>query len=387
MTKEQLGATMKVVKHILWLTLLSFLVFLQSFPAHANLPNAINGRALPSLADMLERATPAVVNISTQAKRPAREPLLEQFFGRAPAQRATGSGSGVIFDARNGYIVTNNHVVADANRVMVTLNDGRQFVANIVGRDPRADIAVIQIKADKLAQLTFGNSDQLRVGDFVVAIGNPYGLGQSVTSGIISALGRSNLGIEDYEDFIQTDASINPGNSGGALVNLNGQLIGINTAILGGGNGGNVGIGFAIPASMTRNIVNQLIKHGKVERGQLGVKVHDIDSRKAQELGMPFPRGAMVAEVINGSPADLSGLKTGDVIIRVNGRNVRSATDVRNKIGGLRLGTRVNVRVIRNGQHRHYTTVVGKIDPRTNNQMPTQTPQILPDVPIWEDAQ
>lgn len=358
---------MKVMKNRLNTYLVGLMLMLLSVSAVAGLPASVNGRPLPSLADMLERATPAVVNISTEAeRRVAREPLLELFGqGGSTKRRTTGSGSGVIFDARNGYIITNHHVVAGADQVTVTLNDGRQFVANIVGRDPRADVAVIRIKANNLRQIPFGNSDSLRVGDFVVAIGNPYGLGQSVTSGIISALGRSNLGIEDYEDFIQTDASINPGNSGGALVDLNGRLVGINTAILGNGGGGNVGIGFAIPVNMARNIVDQLIRHGNVERGQLGVRVHDVDNDMAKKLGMPFPRGAAVAEIIYGSPADLAGLKAGDVITKVNGKIVRDASDVRNKIGSFRLGTRVAIEINRNGNLRSYTAVVGKV---TSNQ-------------------
>lgn len=370
---------MKVmIKNNVGLYLFCLLIMLMSLSANASLPASVNGRPLPSLADMLEKATPAVVNISTQLERKAsREPLLELFGQGSPKRRTTGSGSGVIFDARNGYIVTNHHVVANADQVTVTLNDGRQFTADIVGRDPRADIAVIKIKAPNLRQVPFGNSDGLRVGDFAVAIGNPYGLGQSVTSGIISALGRSNLGIEDYEDFIQTDASINPGNSGGALVDLNGRLIGINTAILGNGGGGNVGIGFAIPVNMVRNIVDQLLRHGNVERGQLGVKVYDVDNIMAKRLGIPYPQGAAIAEVLYGSPADLSGLKKGDVITKVNGKVVRDAADVRNKIGSFRLGTRVSLQVNRDGVIRNYMAVVGKV---TNNSAVKEVEE-----PIWEN--
>jgi serine protease Do/serine protease DegQ len=372
---------MKVVKYIslyigLWLCLV--------MPVSASLPNAVNGVPMPSLADMLERTTPAVVNISIQGVE-TKEGLLDLFGQSMQARPSNGSGSGVIIDAAKGHIVTNHHVVADANKVLVTLNDGRQYSADIVGRDPQADIAVIRIEADGLKQLALGNSDRLRVGDFVVAIGNPYGLGQSVTSGIISALGRSNLGIEDYEDFIQTDASINPGNSGGALVNLRGELIGINTAILGGGGGGNVGIGFAIPVNMVRNIINQLIQHGKVERGQLGVRVRNLDMQEARQLGVSQKRGAMIAEVIYGSPADLAGLKSGDVIVSVNQRQVRSATDVRNKIGGLRRGTRVSLRVLRDGQPRDYMAVVGKINHEAMRE-PEPAPQSS-GAPVWENAE
>jgi len=333
----------------------------------ANLPTSINGQALPSLANMLEKATPAVVNIATEGSRRSRsqqfsDPIFEHFFGgRVPSERKSkGTGSGVIINAQKGHIVTNYHVVANADKITVTLNDGRKLSANVVGSDPRADIAVIKINEKGLTDLPLGNSDKLRVGDFAVAIGNPYGLGQSVTSGIVSALGRSDLGIEEYEDFIQTDASINPGNSGGALVDLNGRLIGINTAILGGDGGGNVGIGFAIPVNMIKNIVNQLVNFGQVERGQLGVVVHDLDRKLAQALGVKDHRGAVVAEVVYGSPADLAGLKPGDVVTHINGKRIKTANDIRNKVGALRVGTRVNIDLSRKGQLKNVTAVVGK---------------------------
>ncbi len=360
----------------------SFVLFTVSIfqTTHASLPTSVNGQPLPSLAPMLEKATPAVVNIATEGtRRPRRQiytdPLFEHFFGgRIPSERRSrGTGSGVIIDAKNGHIVTNYHVVSGANSIVVTLNDGRKSTATIIGTDPRADIAVIKIKEKNLVDLPLGNSDQLRVGDFVVAIGNPYGLGQSVTSGIISALGRTDLGIEEYEDFIQTDASINPGNSGGALVDLKGHLIGINTAILGGDGGGNVGIGFAIPVNMMKNIVKQLVAYGQVERGQLGVVVQDLDHRLAKALGTRDHRGAVIVEVVYGSPADLAGLRSGDVITHINGKKIKSANDVRNKVGTMRIGSRINIDIFRNGKSKKLTAVIGK----TQNHSQIK-------IPIWD---
>lgn len=342
-------------------------------PVHANLPLSIEGKTLPSLANMLEKSTPAVVNIATEGRqrinqRVFNDPVLEHLFGdRVPRERKQkGTGSGVIIDAAKGHIVTNFHVIANAGKITVTLSDGRKLLASIIGGDPKADLAVIKVKGKGLVALPLGNSDKLRVGDFAVAIGNPYGLGQSVTSGIVSALGRSNLGIEDYEDFIQTDASINPGNSGGALVDLNGALIGINTAILGGDGGGNVGIGFAIPVNMMKNIVQQLINYGQVERGQLGVIVDDINRNSASVLG------AKIIRVIYGSPADLAGLQADDIITHINSVKVKGANDVRNKVGAIRVGTRVNVQILRKGKSTVVTAVIGKNKTSRRNAVPNQ---------------
>ena len=271
-----------MVQKLIHLLILSILVSL-SATILAGLPNSVDGESLPTLAPMLEKTTPAVVNISTTGKVVVRDPFFDDPFFRRffdvpehqRERRTTGLGSGVIFDSNNGYIVTNSHVIDKAEDIVVTLEDGQRFNATVIGKDPGADIAVIQIEATQLSEIALGNSDSLRQGDFVVAIGNPFGLGQTVTSGIVSALGRSGLGIESYEDFIQTDASINPGNSGGALVNLRGELIGINTAIY-GPSGGNVGIGFAIPVNMAKLITQQLIEHGEVKRGRLGFTAQDL---------------------------------------------------------------------------------------------------------------
>ena len=327
-----------------------------------------SGKALPTLAPMLEKATPAVVNIATRGRVRLREnPLLnDPFFRRffdlpqQPRERITQSlGSGVVVDTGKGYILTNNHVIDKAEEIEVTLRDGRKKKAKLVGSDPATDIAVIQVKPDGLTALPFANSDQLRVGDFVVAIGNPFGLGQTVTSGIVSALGRTGLGIEGYEDFIQTDASINPGNSGGALVNLRGELVGINTAIF-SQSGGNIGIGFAIPINMAHEVMQQLIAHGRVERGVLGVQVQDLTPELAQAFAIPEQRGVVISAVVPGSAAEKAGLKTGDIIIAINGRAVDDSADVRNRIGLIRVGSRVESKILRDGKERIIRATIGE---------------------------
>ncbi len=319
------------------------------------------GQKLPTLAPMLQQTLPAVVNIATSGKvRVQQSPLFNDPFFRhffdvpeQPRERRTQSlGSGVIVDAKNGYIITNNHVIDKADEINVTLSDGRGFRAKLIGSDPETDVAIIQIKAKDLTALPIADSDQLQVGDFAVAIGNPFGLGQTVTSGIISALGRSGLGIEGYEDFIQTDASINPGNSGGALVNLNGELIGINTAIF-SQSGGNIGIGFAIPINMARDIMEQLVAHGEVKRGRLGAQAQDITPDLAQAFNLKNgERGAVITQVVPDSAADKAGLKAGDIVLAINGKPVRNASDLRNYIGLLRVGQKVEMTVMREGKRR-----------------------------------
>jgi serine protease Do/serine protease DegQ len=336
--------------------------------ALAALPASVGGNALPSLAPMLEQTTPAVVNISTRGKTAVstslfNDPLFQHFFNLPGIQReqeTSSLGSGVIVDARNGYILTNNHVIEDALEITVTLRDGRVLKAEVLGRDPETDIAVIKIQAENLSAISFSDSTELRVGDFVVAIGNPFGLGQTVTSGIVSALGRSGLGIESYEDFIQTDASINPGNSGGALVNLRGELVGINTAILGGGNGhqGNIGIGFAIPINMARDVMQQLLEYGEVRRGRLGIQAQDLTPELARAFNIKPTQGAVITMIEQGSPAQKAGLKIGDVIVKANGRKVRSSIDMYNLVGLMRIGQTVEMELIRNGR---VTVVSAKI--------------------------
>ena len=335
--------------------------------ALATLPPAIDGQPLPSLADMLDRITPSVVNISTQGgsdSTPVKDPVYRHFFGKnvpSNENKLLGAGSGIIIDEVNGYIVTNAHVIENAKKIIVTLKDKRQFYAQLLGTDLKADVAVIRIQPDRLTAMVIADSKQTRVGDFVVAIGNPFGLGQSVTSGIVSALGRTGLGIEQYEDFIQTDAPINPGNSGGALVNLRGELIGINTAILGGRSGGNVGIGFAIPANMIVNIADQLVLNGHVERGQLGIEIQDVRPALVKAFNLPDGQGALISGVVAESPADVAGIMEGDVITRVNGATVRNSSNLKSIIGNLRKGSKVQMEYLRNGSLQKSVAEVGQV--------------------------
>jgi len=346
------------------------LVFLATTQLNAALPSEINGQPLPSLAPMLEKTIPGVVNIATQGTVKVRDPFFDDpifrhFFNvpDQPRERKTQSlGSGVIVDAEKGYVLTNNHVIAQADKITVTLTDGRNFEAKVIGTDPESDVAVIQIPSGNLVALPTADSSKLRVGDFVVAIGNPFGLGQTVTSGIVSAMGRSGLGIEGYEDFIQTDASINPGNSGGALVNLHGELIGLNTAIL-SRSGGNIGIGFAIPINMVQQIMGQLIAHGEVKRGQLGVHMQNLTPELAKAFNIDNGKGAVVSRVIEGSAADKANLKSGDIIISVNGSEIDNASDLRNAIGLLRIGQKVKLKLLRNGDKKTVIAVIA--EPKT----------------------
>jgi serine protease Do/serine protease DegQ len=327
-------------------------------------------QAVPSLAPMIKRVSPGVVNIGTRGtvrERGQRNPLLDDPFFRRffdlPPEEGTrerpfqSAGSGVIVDARLGYIVTNAHVVENASEITVTLMDGRDLQAEVVGSDERTDVAVLKVTPEALTQIELGNSEVVEVGDFVVAIGNPFGLQHTVTSGIVSGLGRSGINPEGYENFIQTDASINPGNSGGALVNLNGELVGINSAIL-SRSGGNIGIGFAIPVNMARSIMDQLIKFGSVKRGLLGVNIAPVTPDIAQALGLPGAGGALVTQVVAASAAEKAGLRAGDVITAVNGKAVKSHTELRNAIGLLRVGDKVEIGLLREGQARKVTAIV-----------------------------
>ncbi len=329
------------------------------FSSHAALPPSVDGQPMPSLAPMLEKVTPAVVNISTKTRVQVRDPFFDdpifrQFFGMSgsPRQRVEQSlGSGVIVDAAKGYVLTNNHVVGGADDITVSLQDGRDFKGKLVGTDPDTDVAVVQIQATGLQALPIADSAKLRVGDFVVAVGDPFGLSQTVTSGIVSALGRNGLGGSGYQNFIQTDASINPGNSGGALVNLRGELVGINTMIF-SPSGGNVGIGFAIPTNLCTEVMQQLIANGKVNRGNLGVETQDITPRIAQVLGLKSSNGVVVTRVNAGSAADDSDIQVGDVITAIDGKPLRTAQELRNAEGLLPLGSTVKLTVQRNGASR-----------------------------------
>ncbi|OBS08361.1 DegQ family serine endoprotease [Acidihalobacter prosperus] len=358
---------MKRPRRVLPALLLAALFFAGLPPAYAELPPVADGSQMPSLAPMLGKVLPAVVNISAHGEVKVRNALLDnprfrQYFGLPDVpeeQKVEELGSGVIINAAKGYVLTNNHVVKDAQKITVTLRDGRQFDARLVGRDKATDIAVLQIPAEHLTQLPLGDSTRLRVGDYVVAIGNPFGLGQTVTSGIVSALGRSGLGIESYEDFIQTDAPINPGNSGGALVDLRGHLVGINTAIL-GPDGANIGIGFAIPVNMAIDVMDQLVKYGRVERGHIGIAAQSLTPALAKAFGVKQEQGAIIAQVQPGSPADKAGLKAGDIVTAVNGHDIRDAAQMRNIFGLLRVGTRVEVQVLRHDRPLRFAVVIAK---------------------------
>ncbi|WP_215398217.1 Do family serine endopeptidase [Rheinheimera oceanensis] len=332
-------------------------------PADARIPLFSSEQEMPTLAPMLEQATPAVVHISVEGSREVRQRLPEAFryfFGQRgqgeyrEERPFRGLGSGVVIDAAKGYIVTNNHVIQDAKDIEVRLKDGRTFKAKKLGADPESDIALLQIEAKKLVQIPLADSDKTRVGDFAIAIGNPFGLEQTVTSGIISALGRGGLGIEGLEDFIQTDAAINSGNSGGALVNLRGELIGINTAIL-GPNGGNIGIGFAIPSNMMKNLVDQIIEHGEIRRGSLGIRGQDVTADLTEAMNLSVSRGAFVNEVLPDSAAEKAGLKSGDVIVSMNGNRISSFLELRAKVGTLGAGREAKLGILRDGKERTVT--------------------------------
>jgi Do/DeqQ family serine protease len=325
------------------------------------------GGVVPSLAPMLARITPGVVNIAVRGRVREQNPLLQdpffrRFFNLPQNQRSEeheteATGSGVVVDATHGYVLTNGHVVENATRIDVTTKDNRRYTARLVGRDNDTDIAVLQIPAHHLIAVPMGNSDDLQVGDFVLAIGNPFGLGQTVTSGIVSALGRSGLGIEGYEDFIQTDASINPGNSGGPLVNLKGQCVGINTAILAPG-GGNIGIGFAVPINMARRVMEELIRHGEVQRGRIGVAIQDLTPDLAEAMHTEHSEGAVIAKVDANSPAQRAGLERGDLVVAVNGVPVHSGTQLRDTIGLTSVGSEVELTIDRRGSELHLPVAV-----------------------------
>lgn len=335
--------------------------------AHAALPAAVEGEPLPSLAPIVKRVSPAVVNIATRGHVEAQrhpffdDPFFRHFFGvpeQAPQREVQSLGSGVIVNADKGYILTNHHVVRHADEIRVVLNDNREFDAKVIGSDEKTDVAVIQIEADGLAELTLADSDRLQVGDFVIAIGNPFGLTHTVTSGIVSALGRFGLNQDNLENFIQTDASINPGNSGGALVNLRGELVGINTAIL-SRSGGNIGIGFAIPINMARIVMDQILEYGEVKRGVLGVTVQNLTPELAKALDISQNEGAVVGSVTPDSGADKAGIKPGDVIIAVNDKPVNSTRDLVNTIGLLRVNEEVKLTLLRDGKRLDLSAEVG----------------------------
>jgi len=343
-------------------------------PTVATSPSAVDAQPMPSLAPMVRRVSPSVVNIATKGtikEQRGRNPLMDdpffrRFFDTPPDTRPRerqfqSAGSGVIVDAKNGYIITNHHVVENASEITITLLDNRTFSAKVVGTDEGADIAVLQAKQPNLVAMAMGDSSKLEVGDYVVAIGNPFGLSHTVTAGIVSALGRTGINPDNtgYEDFIQTDASINPGNSGGALVNLRGELVGINSAIL-SGNGGNIGIGFAIPVNMVKGVEDQLIKYGQVKRGILGVQLLPVNAELAKEYGLNEASGSLVAGVARGSAAERAGIKTGDIILTLNGVNMKDSAALRNGIGQLHVGDKVELGLLRDGKPRKVTAMIAE---------------------------
>ena len=350
---------------------------LGSGSAFAQLPEKVGETPIPSLAPIIKKASPAVVNIATrgtikdqgQSNPLLQDPFFRRFFDvpDEPRERQFQSaGSGVIIDAKNGLIITNAHVIENATEITVTLLDNRSFKAEVVGSDPGSDIAVLKTKTTNLAEVPLADSSRAEVGDFVVAIGNPFGLQHTVTSGIISALGRSpGISPDSYEDFIQTDASINPGNSGGALINLRGELVGINSAIL-SRSGGNIGIGFAIPSNMVKSVMDQIVKYGEVRRGVLGVSIATLTPDVAKSLGVEETGGVLVSQVAEGSAADKAGIKAGDVVTSINNKAVRNAGELRNVIGLLRVGEKVDLGIVREGKPRRVTASIGDRDSVTS---------------------
>ncbi|MCX9154870.1 Do family serine endopeptidase [Niveibacterium sp. 24ML] len=347
-------------------TLAQFVPVLEAVPEATQ--SAPVSAAQSSYAGAAAKALPSVVHIFTSkeikaARNPfADDPLFRHFFGdrgdSATQRRASGLGSGVIA-SNSGYILTNNHVVEQADEIEVALYDGRKLPAKIVGRDPETDLAVLHIAADKLPAITFGAAETLQVGDVVLAIGNPFGVGQTVTMGIVSALGRSQLGISTFENFIQTDAAINPGNSGGALVDARGNLVGINSAIY-SRSGGSLGIGFAIPASLTRNVMEQIIQTGSVTRGWIGVEVRELSAEQAQTLGLPAQAGTLITGIVNGAPADKAGIEPGDLLVAINGKPVGSPPRMLEAIAGLTPGAEASLSLMRGSKAIEQKIVIGR---------------------------
>jgi serine protease DegQ len=361
---------MSNARHVFSAVALSLGLALSTLPVHAALPTSVNGQAVPSLAPIVKQVTPAVVSIMVSGKKVTHQQIPEQFrffFGpdapddQVQEQPFQALGSGVIIDADKGYVITNFHVIDGADEIKVTLKDGRTLKAKKIGSDQQSDIALLQIPAKNLNAIKLANSDDLQVGDFAIAIGNPFGLNQTVTSGIISALGRSGLNIENFENFIQTDAAINSGNSGGALVDMKGELIGINTAIL-GPNGGNIGIGFAIPSNMVRNLTEQILKYGEVRRGILGIMGGELNSDLAKAFGYDSQDGAFVNQVQPHSAAAEAGIKAGDIIVKMDGRSIRSFGELRANVATMGAGKTIKLGIFRDGKEQTVSVTLRQAD-------------------------
>ena len=354
---------MRKMYHLTWAALLVLIAATSS----AALPDSVAGQPLPSLAPLVRKVAPAVVNIrvsqTVQSQSPYGDEMFRRFFGlpdfQGRSRQVASAGSGVIVDAVNGYILTNHHVVNGADMIQVSLLNEDSLDAEIIGSDAATDIAVIKVDPGNLVDLPIGDSDQVEVGDFVIAIGNPFGLGHTVTSGIVSALGRTGISRNGYEDFIQTDASINPGNSGGALVNMRGELVGINSAIV-SRTGGNVGIGFAVPSEIARSIMRQILDFGEVRRGLLGVSIQTIDTESAKALGAQVESGALVSAIEPGSAAEAAGLHVDDIIVRVNDKKIDNSRELANAIGLKGSGEMVDIEFVRDGKNRRVRAMLGQ---------------------------
>ena len=355
---------MSKMYRLIWASLLMFVIT----TSYAALPDRVDGQPLPSLAPLVKKVAPAVVNIrvsqTVRSQSPYGDEMFRRFFGLPDfgggrSREVASAGSGVIVDAANGYILTNHHVVDGADKIQITLFNDDSLDAEIIGSDAATDIAVIKVDPENLVDLPIGDSDQVEVGDFVIAIGNPFGLGHTVTSGIVSALGRTGINRNGYEDFIQTDASINPGNSGGALVNMRGELVGINSAIV-SRTGGNVGIGFAVPSEIARSIMRQILDFGEVRRGLLGVSIQTIDAESAKALGAEVNSGALVSAIEPGSAAETAGLHVDDIIVRVNHKKIDNSRELANAIGLKGSGEIIDIEFVRDGTTRRLQATLGQ---------------------------
>jgi serine protease Do/serine protease DegQ len=355
---------MSKMYRLIWASLLMFVVT----TSYAELPDSVDGQPLPSLAPLVKKVAPAVVNIrvsqTVRSRTPYGDEMFRRFFGlpdfeSGRSREVASAGSGVIVDAANGYILTNHHVVDGADKIQITLFNDDSLDAEIIGSDAATDIAVIKVDPENLVDLPIGDSDEVEVGDFVIAIGNPFGLGHTVTSGIVSALGRTGINRNGYEDFIQTDASINPGNSGGALVNMRGELVGINSAIV-SRTGGNVGIGFAVPSEIARSIMRQILDFGEVRRGLLGVSIQTIDAESAKALGAEVDSGALVSAIEPGSAAETAGLHVDDIIVRVNDKKIDNSRELANAIGLKGSGEIIDIEFVRDGATRKLQATLGQ---------------------------